>query len=157
MFRRNPKLASMINRVYALTRDLDRGDTLTHEAIRKVLGVPPNVHPWGYVLDRVRRRLLEERGIATWPVPTVGYRLETVGGQLEIPTRRMRRAIRQVRRSLDVAEALPEEDLSVHQRQVRTLMVGRLLDAEGQARDSLRAQSRLLSPTPAQPRTPMPV
>ena len=89
MFEPNAEYRAMIDKLYDICEGLERGDVLTHDAIRGVLGVEPHEGRWQHCVDRVRKKLLDERGVDSWPDPTVGYRLMTAEEQLlEAPVRR---------------------------------------------------------------------
>jgi len=130
MFEVNPEVAEAVEAVYLLASTLGRGDVLAHSAISKELGLGPHEGYWGRVVSKVRRRLQEERGIATWPVPMVGYRLLTREEQLQLPEWRMRRGLRQVRRGRGSLLALPEKGLTLHQRRSRMFMLDRMKETE---------------------------
>ena len=86
-----PEVQAAIDKIFALTANLDRGDTLTHDAIREVLHLEPHQGRWGHIMNQVRRRLEREHGIATWADYTVGYRLLTEVEQLQVPTWRTKK------------------------------------------------------------------
>lgn len=157
MFDAKEEIGEAVEAVYALTADLARGDVLTHAAVRAVLGVDPHTGPWGHVMRKVRRRLERDRGVATWPETTVGYKLLTAAEQLELPARRARRGLRQVRRGRASVDALPEKSLTLHQRRVRAFLSERGKEAERALRREIRAAGEALRPTPTLPRRPAPV
>ena len=147
-------ITDSVDAVYALMGDLNRGDILTHEAIQSVLGVAPHQGSWDHVVNRARRRLERERGISTWPAPTIGYELCTTARQLEIPAIRTRRGMRQIRRARRSVNALPEKGLTVNQRRARIFMIERLKDTERTLRRELKGQQEQIRPTPTIPRRP---
>ena len=148
-------ITEAVDSVYKLTRDLNRGDVLTHQAIRSVLNVEPHTGSWGHVMRKVRKRLQDERGIATWPETTVGYRLCTASEQLELPERRLRRAARQARRGRMSVEALPDRSLTLHQRRIKQFMTDRARESELRIKREARAMSAETKPTPVLPRRPI--
>ena len=87
-------------------------------------------------MNRVRRRLQNERGIATWPQKNVGYQLLTVRQTIEdLPKWRHQRAMRQEKRGLKSVRALPDDDLTPHQRRAKQFQI----DAIRQANAEIRA------------------
>lgn len=148
-------ITESVDAVYKLTVDLNRGDVLTHQAIRSVLNVEPHTGSWGHVMRKVRKRLQDERGIATWPETTVGYRLCTASEQLELPERRLRRAARQARRGRMSVEALPDRSLTLHQRRIKQFMTDRARESELRIKREARAMSAETKPTPVLPRRPI--
>ena len=136
--------SQLVEAVYAATRDLERGDVLTYEEIRKVLNVDPHTGCWQVVVNKVRQRLEAERGISTYFVLNHGYELLSVEKQLELMRRRSRKAARQLRRGLGSLRCLPREDLNRGQiaRLASLIAIGKrsLVSIH---RD-MRAQSRVL-------------
>lgn len=156
MFETSREISEAVDALYELTMTLDRGDILMHTQIVEVLGLMPHQGRWGHIVGKVRRRLLDGRGIATWFVKGVGYELLTKARQLELPTWRTKKAIRQFRKSRVSIQRLPEGELSLHQRRFRSMMLERLGEAERAARHELREQSQILRPIPVLPRRALP-
>jgi hypothetical protein len=154
-FEADPEIAGQIEAVYALTSDLGRGQILLHSEIEAVLNTPPHTGRWGHVVRKVRKRLEEERGIATWPDRLVGYRLCSVEEQLhDLPRRRLRRALRQSKRGRLSADAIPGKSLSAAQKRSRIFVVDQTREMERALRKSIRVQTALLTPRTAAPRAP---
>jgi hypothetical protein len=135
---------------------VDRGVDPRGRPLRRRGALPPGGLRRGAVgevrLAHVRRRLERERGISTWPDPTVGYKLCTTAEQLRIPVLRARRAIRQVRRGRRSVEALPEKSLTVNQRRARAFLAERSRESELSLRRDARQLEKQARPTPVQPR-----
>jgi hypothetical protein len=139
MFEKDERIEAMTEALYGLTANLNRGDILTHEMIRPVLGCEPNEYPWQLCVDKVRARLEKEREIATWPEKTVGYRLLTVDEQIaDLPRWRTRRAIRQQRKARRSAATLSVKGLSHHQR----LVLAHTLEMLNRSQASLRREMK---------------
>jgi hypothetical protein len=153
-FQPTEEVTRKVDAVYALLAGLSRGQVLGHEAIQEVLGVPPHTGSWSWVMRKARRRLEDEKGVAVWPDYTVGYRLCTVAEQLQLPGRRLRRAVRQVRRGRRSVEALPFRGLTPHQRRSQLFLAERSLDVERSLQRELRTQAESLRSTPTVPRRP---
>lgn len=156
MIKPKREITDAVDAVYAATRDLRRGQTLLHETIERLLGVDRHVGMYDHVVKRVRRRLQDERAIATWPEPTVGYRLCTIPEQLALPLVRSRRASRQIRRGIRSVEALDGADLTIHQRvlQARTLEAAK--DAASHVHASIREHTGIFAERAETPRRPLP-
>jgi hypothetical protein len=155
MFESKKEIVKAIEAVYAVTERLKRGDILTHEQIGKVLGLQPHEGRWDHIVGRVRRRLEVERGIATWPAHNEGYELLTVARQLELPSWRMRRVMRHLRKSRRSTEALPTKGLTNHQARLRLFMLDGVKGAQRDMRRSARALHQHLKPTGTMPRRPV--
>ena len=153
MFERNEVITEMVDRLYRECSRLDRGDYLTHDIIRAIVGVEPHETPWPTVMKRLRRRLERERGIATWPEPTVGYKLLTCQEQIEmLPAKRAARADRQYRRAVRSVAACPINKLSLHQRRLQAAQLETMRRAAKEARAYRRLQAKLVRATAKVPR-----
>ena len=150
------EITDAVDAVYAATRDLRRGQTLLHETIERLLGVSRHVGMYDHVVRRVRRRLQDERAIATWPEPTVGYRLCTVAEQLALPLHRARRASRQIRRGIRSVEALDGAELTIHQRVLQARTLEAAITSESHVRASILAHDSMLGARAEVPRRPLP-
>lgn len=156
MFESKPEITDSVDAVYAATRDLRRGQVLTHETVERILGARRHVGPYDHVVRRVRRRLQDERSIATWPEPTVGYRLCTIAEQLTLPLRRARRASRQIARGIRSVAVLDDVDLTTHQRVLQARTLEAAATSASHVRASIRQHDSLLSTRPDVPRRPLP-
>lgn len=150
------EITEAVDAVYAATRDLRRGQVLTHETIERILGVARHVGMYDHVVRRVRRRLQDERSIATWPEPTVGYRLCTIAEQLALPLRRTRRASRQIARGIRSVAVLDSVDLTMHQRVLQARTLEAAVTSASHVRASIRQHDTLLSARQPAPRRPIP-
>jgi hypothetical protein len=152
MFETDERVQRMIDEVYNLTLDLQRGDLLTHDAIRNVLGIEPHQGSWDHVVGRARRRLERERGIATWYDLTLGYRLLTKNEQIMVGQKRTAKAQRQLLRGARSVEALPEGECSDNQRRARFLALASIQAARKAIRKERRNQEKLFRPFEFMPR-----
>jgi hypothetical protein len=156
MFESKESIAKAVKAVHALTEKLERGDVLTHAAIKAVLGLEPHDGRWDHVVNKVRRMLEDGRGISTWPVTNEGYKLLTREEQLQLPSWRTVRAIRHFKKSRRAVRALPDRGLTVNQRRAKAFLGDALRDSERGLRRDLRAQREAARPTPTIPRRPHP-
>jgi hypothetical protein len=157
MFETNESVRSMIDRLWDVCGSLDRGDILSHEVIRDILGCEPHTPPWPHCMKVVRRRLQKERGIATLPDRTYGYKFLTQQETLtRLPQYRTKKAGRQFRWTRQSLESLPESGLSPRQRQARMMLIESVRRAEVTTRSDLRDQVQLTRATPVPPRRPRP-
>jgi hypothetical protein len=153
MFERDEKIAAMVDALYSVAADLNRGDILTHEMIRPILGCGPNEEHWQHCVDRVRARLERDREIATWPEKTVGYRFLTVDEQIaDLPRWRMRKAARQGRRARRSAATISVKGLSHHQRIVLAHTLDMLQRSQAALRREMRDHGAAIRATPGPPR-----
>jgi hypothetical protein len=157
MFEEKEDVAQAVEALYSVVAKLNRGDILGHDVIASILGLSPHEGRWDHVVGKVRKRLLKERKIETWPEHEVGYKLLTVQEQLEyVPLERSRRAIRQVRKGRKPLDALPASSLTVNQRKLREMLSSGMMSTEKAMRRELRKQGSLISPTPVIPRRRVP-
>jgi hypothetical protein len=152
MFEAKEYLSELVDRLYALCQPLKRGEVLPHSQIEAVLGVPPHQGHWQHCMNRLRRRMEDERGITLWPEITHGYKLLLPHEQLQVPVIRTRRALRQVAKGERSLEALPEKGLTAHQRRVRALRLGHAADMQKELRAKVRTMELLARPAATQPR-----
>jgi hypothetical protein len=134
-------ITRQVEAVYELFGQCIRGDVVPHYQIRAILGVEPHEGRWDHVVNRVRARVQDERGIATWPETTVGYRLLTANEQVEdLPRWRLKKAARQACKARRSVEALPDANLSDHQRRVKRAQIEALRKATSEVRKQMRIQ-----------------
>ncbi len=157
MIEAKPEIRDAVDALYGVASSLKRGEILTHEAIGETIGLQPYEGRWALIVARVRNRLESVDGIATWPVNGVGFELLTPARQLEIPRYRLKRAIKQVRKSKRSVSALPEKGLSFSQRRIREAILERLPDAERNLRAEFRVMAQLTKPSPTVARPQVPV
>jgi hypothetical protein len=151
MFQVRNEIAEAVDKVYALTMSLGRGDVLTHEAVSAVLGVGPDAYPWKMVIRKVERRLEKDRGIAFWPNHRDGKKLCTVSEQLRLPAERLRRAGRQVRKGRRSINAIPTGSMTMHQRRIQAFQADMARNADLAIRRDIKSMS---AETPEHNRTP---
>ena len=147
MFEASEGITRAVDAVYALTLSLKRGEILRHGSIRGVLGMAPHVGCWDHVVRRVVDRVLDARGIQMWPEHTVGYKMMTVQEQLDVPRRRMKRAVRQMVKGRISQEKFLDADLTDYQQMVRSRNVEALSDAEVEMRRRVREHRIMSKPT----------
>lgn len=154
MYEEREDIARIVGALWEAFATLRRGDVMPNAEIEAIVGVPPNVHPWQHCMDRVRRRLLDERQIATLWVPGVGCKLLRPDEQLDMSVRRRRKASRQIARGIREVRALPESMLTLAQQFQRVAR----LDALRREHRELKAQQKvdavLARPSETLPRAP---
>ena len=120
MFDANEHTTAGVNLMAAAVAKLKRGDILHYETVAKIAGIVRSSSNWTQFIQRLRRRLQLSRGVTLTAVPNVGYRLDPVTDQLHARSiRRQRKAVRQMDRDVKELDALPDRELSEHQRVVK--------------------------------------
>lgn len=97
-----------------------RGEIIAWEQIETAAGFGRESPHWGAFNKRMRRQVRQDTGIVLWPVNGIGLKLLSTEEQLHMRSiARQRRAIRQMTRDLVELKALPDKELSDHQRTVK--------------------------------------
>jgi hypothetical protein len=147
MIKRKPVLDELAERAYATLAGLDRGQVVRTEALEEATGLRRYEGCWGSVVKRLKAHALERRNIALWAVPEVGYKLCTKDEQLKmVPSKRQRRAARQIARAVREVGALPAGELTLHQQQLRAAELEQMRRSQRQLRRHLREQEILSRP-----------
>lgn len=134
----------------------DRGDVLPLETIERISKIRRYEKGWGTVIKKLKRKLLHTRGIALWPVPTVGYRLCTHEEQLcLLSVHRQKRATRQLTRSHRELAALEPAELSVYQQRVRAMKMQDAIQARRLIKRQITGQKRERPPEQSIPQRPL--
>lgn len=147
-FDADPMITSAVEAVMKVIGE--RGSVLLWSTIESATGCERNVGSWWTIVNKVRRRLRDERMQATWPERDVGLRLLThKETATEIPKLRQRKMFRQAGRALKEMETADPNKLNMTDRRLLASQIERLM-AE---RRSLRAaQKELLEATQTLPR-----
>lgn len=157
MFENNERIRKMVEKLYAVTEKLDRGDILTREMIQEVACVEPNTAHWQHIVKQVRIRTRNIRNISMMAIRGVGFGLCTIEQQLELGPYRQRRASRQLGMGRKDYKALRREtNLSAHEKQVLAFRDDSLklqrqrLERDARCRAALEAQPDAM-PLPRRP------
>lgn len=117
---RNPAIAPAVGRALKLLKGRQRGDVVLWEALEAVAGFGRADGPWTHFNRVLRRRFLKDTGILVWPVAGEGLQLVSCEDQLHrCQFARQRRARRQLTRAIVELKALPNSELSAHDRIVK--------------------------------------
>lgn len=119
-FERNEQLSLLVDQLYEMFASKERGETVGHNEIAKILGVAPHQEHWQTCLIALKRRMEERKGITVWCEREVGYRLLTPREQITFaPIARIKRASRQLRKAEGHVCSILDGELSPHQRRIR--------------------------------------
>jgi hypothetical protein len=106
-----------------------------------------SVH-WSSFVRRLKRDLRDNAGLTLCAVKSVGYKIETVDEQLHARSiRRHRRARRQLDADVKELDALPEKELSDHQRNLKHRKIDQTKTTRRTVDYSLRLGHKLAKPT----------
>lgn len=143
-----PEIAAGVSAVLALFRRRGRGQTVTYAEIEKAGDIDRESKSWGALVKRIKREVRREKGQTLVAVPNVGYRIETVTEQLHDRSIRLQRqATRRITRDITETDALPDAELSDHQRVVKHRKVDQAKTARRSVLYSLRLGHSLSKPT----------
>lgn len=156
MFARNPAVERGIDRAFKAMAKMGRGDMLHHERIEECFGIPRNTAWWSRGIEKLRKKMLDERGVWLASEPLVGYRLAPHEEHIAEGPRRTRRAMRQNHKALVTLSALPDDELSFQNQRRKEGLVRELEALEHTTRQKLRLQQFLMRPTPVQARIARP-
>ena len=152
MFDANEQYTEMVDSLFRIAENLDRGDILGHDVISEVLGVEPHVGHWGKCVIRLKKRMELERSISLWSEHTVGYKLCTEEEQIGLARERQKRARRHVRKGIRSLAVLPQEGLSMRQRESREIQLANLKKSHAELTSQIYCQLPTRRPTPTLPR-----
>lgn len=124
LIQKSPVITKAIDRVRELIDKKTRGDTVTWAEIESLAGFERYSSHWSAFIHRLRRGVMRDRGIVLEAVPGVGLKLLTKKENLlDHPEGRARRARRQHFRGRAALEAIKDQELTDHERQVRNKQV----------------------------------
>lgn len=127
MFETNPEVQAAIERLWQQYENVERGTVLTWEELEGIMGRSRNDVSGWHIIRQFRKRLLDQKNIATWKSDTVGIRCLTHKQTLhEMPIIRQRKARRQVNRCLKELATIDRGRLTVRERQALTIQEGNL-------------------------------
>jgi hypothetical protein len=108
----NGENAAAREAIYKLFEAKERGEFVSHRDIERAgkLKKFREHNRYFYLMDRVRKQLRVNRGVTLVMDFGLGYRVATVGEQLDEIPRRSKRARRQLARGIADVKALPEMD-----------------------------------------------
>jgi hypothetical protein len=139
--------------IYELFAAKERGEFVTHDSIEKASKLTRANPKDAYhtIMDQVKKRHRDNRGITISSEIGVGYSLATAEQQLWEVKRRTKKAKRQIVRGTKDTGSLPDEHATDHQIKIRDALVeeGQRLARESQ--DSARLEDFLMRRKPGEP------
>lgn len=144
-----------VDRLYEMMQPMGRGDVLTFEVLDEVIGGERHRHPWALVIKKLKRRLLEERGITLKNAQMVGYYLAPVDEQIAQGADRTREAARRIGWGIKHVDATPDEELTLPSRQRKIGVVHGLTGLLKTVKQQERVQKYLARVKDVNPRLTM--
>lgn len=153
MFSTKEEIQRTVDAMVDHVKSLDRGDVVKFGDLETITGTERYAGRWVLYVQKMRRRILKERGIAMRPLVNVGYKLCTKDEQLKYCARnRQRRAVRQLNRGIAEVDHLPHDGLSLHQQRLRALTLDNLRHERRAVRRCMREQGAEIKRTETLPR-----
>lgn len=136
-----------------------RGETVTWDALEQAAGFARYTQHWSSFWNRLKRDFMNQAGgVCLWPETNVGARLLTAQEQLtERAVKRRRRALRQMRKDQQELAAVPDRELTMNQRVLKSQQLQAARDGSKQVLRQLRVSHVLAKPSAALPRAPIPM
>ena len=145
MFESKEYISQKVDAGVRLLASYERGDIVPHAVIAPAIIADAGTSFYYYIIGRVRKVVRRDRGLELFPEPGVGYKVVTVQEQLvNVPEHRYRRAKKQINRAGQAIDAIPDADMTDHQRLVREANQRRVASDRRQLGQSIRVQRTLL-------------
>lgn len=154
-FVQSDTITEAVNKALALFDGLPRGSVVPWEQIEQATGILRESQHWTAFNRRFRRDFREATGIVLWWFKGCnGLKLTTTQEQLNVvPLKRQQRALRQVARGAKELAALPDADLSDHQRAAKYVRLNQIKNSRRAVLYSVRLTHALIKKDAKQPRT----
>jgi len=139
MYKKNELTHEQVASVIAVLSTYNRGEVIPHGELCQVTGLEQGTARYYQIIRRARDLYRESTGVWTREVNSVGYRLLTHEQSLtEEQSHRRKKMRRQANIGKAVAEALPDESLSDHQKRLRA----HVLESHAKVRKELLAEEK---------------
>lgn len=139
-------ITDAVNRTVSLITPHPRGAVVSWHDIESAAGFERYSTHWTQFLKRVRAEILESRGIKLVAVNGVGLRLMSVDQQI-LDQSRPRKALRQFTRAKKEIAAVPDEELSDHQRVAKSVKIEAARKGRKAVLAAVRTGSKLMKPS----------
>lgn len=146
-FERKAAVTAGVEAAVRLLASLTRGDVLTWAEIERGTGFHRGHTHWGAFVRRLKAASLAA-GVCLWATPNVGFRLLTNDEALNWRQRqRQKRAARQLIRDVKELRAVPDKELSTHQRVAKSARIDLSRDALRRVRGAAAKAAILSKPS----------
>lgn len=132
MFEAKEEITAMVNALFALAQNHTKGDVIPWSDVEQTIGMGRYEGSAWTAINRLRSRLLKERGIITRIPATVGIRLLADGQYIDEDRTREKKLMRQTTRIKREQAAVDVRNINLVQR--------RVLDARCEGNKLLRRQ-----------------
>ncbi len=139
MYAKHERTDDQVAAAMSILSTYSRGDVIPHGELAQVTGLEPGTQRYYQIVRRARDLYRASTGVWSREVNSVGYRLLTAEQSLtEEQACRRKRMRRQSNIGAAVAESLPDESLTDHQRRLRA----HVLESHTKVRKELLAEER---------------
>ncbi len=138
-FDENPKLKKAREKLLDLFAGKNRGELVNHEEIEKLIGMKRGESKYYALVRQAGLKHQEAHGVSVINEPMLGYLMATHQQQLGLLGVRTKRAKRQISRGTNSVDALPDDELSDHQRRLKSASI----DSGKNTMDLLRRDAAL--------------
>lgn len=148
IFERKDNITEAVERTLKLLSRFHRGQVCPWEAIEEAAGFERYSQHWPAFRVRLIRDFRKQTGIELDPVWGVGWKLPTIPEQMhEVVLKKERRAVRSANRAVRILKAIPDADMTLEERQSRSIRLGIAREAARRMRLGSRRVSLLGQPT----------
>ena len=147
MIERQQVITSAIERVVGIARGRERGEMLFWHEIENAAGFERGTRHWGGFIQRLKKTLLKELGVAVWAVHGQGFQLLTVEDHVFLRDKlRTKKMISQANKNLYEHQHLPDSGLPDHVRAAKHAAIDRTERWRSEAHLSIRHHEYLSKP-----------
>ena len=148
MFEAKDVIGEAVSRAVTLFTSHTRGDVVPWALIEAAAGFGRLSPHWAQFNKRFRRDFRNRSGVEVWPVPGVGLKLCTPDEQIrDVPERRQARSLRQLTRAVAAVKAMPDRELTDHQRVFKSHKLAQAREARRAVLQSVRLGHKLAKPS----------
>lgn len=134
----NAHYTKLKEQLWKVLEDCGRGDLVTYRVITETIKIGRNEQGWATVVNSVRKRVLNERGIAMRPEPGVGLRLLTNTQQVVVCGEDRTKRIRtQARNGFNEIQRAESKNLSDHERKLQAFSLAGMQSIKAQSKSSV--------------------
>jgi hypothetical protein len=152
----NLEMMELSERLFDGVSHFKRGEVIPHAMIAGLTGMVKDSDEWKWMIVRLKKMFLRQLNIVLWSSHKEGYKLLTHQEQLVFaPQKRTKKAIRQINKSIKETAALPDRELSDHQRNMKYNQLRAAAESRREVRSRQRTQEIFSKPTEGLPRRAM--
>lgn len=134
----NAHYTKLKEQLWKVFEEFDRGDLAHYGLIIDTIKIGRGEQGWATIVNSVRKRILNERGIATRPEPGVGLRFLTNTQQVVVCGQDRTKRIRtQARNGFNEIQRAESKNLSDHERKLQAFSLAGMQSIKSQSKSSV--------------------